>query len=286
MKPAAEKVADELYGLAPADFIAARGEHEKWLRKEGDREAAAEVKALRKPTVPAWALNQVARSEGKDVKKLIAAGAKLRKAQDELLGGGKRTELDKATRSLRELTTSLGRAAVAVARDAGQGTAAAFQEAVGSTLHAAALEEEVGAELAAGRLIKERELVSLFGLGAGGEPVETARGSSRKPAPKKEKAKPAKAAKGATADAKAKAAAEKKANAAEERRRERELKAARDAQARAGRAAEAALRALEQERDRAAKAAERVAAAERDAEAASERLAEASADVERLGGKD
>lgn len=169
MRKTVDKAADELYALAPADFTSSRNEREKALRKEGDREAAAAVKALRKPTVPAWALNQVARHRAKEVKRLVAAGAKLRDAQDKLLGGGKRDPLDKATRALRELTSELTRAAVELAADAGQATGAAFQESVKSTLHAAALDEEVAAELQAGRLVKEREVVSLPGLGAGGE---------------------------------------------------------------------------------------------------------------------
>src|SRR5256885_1710261 len=55
------EVADELYGLPLRDFTKARDDHARRLRKEGRREVADAVKALRKPTLPAWALNQLAR---------------------------------------------------------------------------------------------------------------------------------------------------------------------------------------------------------------------------------
>lgn len=283
MSDAVEKAADELYALAPADFTSSRNEIEKGLRKEGDREAAAAVKALRKPTVPAWALNQVARGSAKEVKRLVAAGAKLRDAQEKLLGGGKRDALDKATRALRELSSELSRTAVGVASHADQATGAAFQEAVKSTLHAAALDEEVAAELEAGRLVKEREVVSLPGLGAGGDELAPAR-----PAPKRGKvakkvgARKEAAGKGRTAAKKS--SEESKPSAAEERRRTREIEAAQEAEARAGRAAEAALRALEEERKRVERATTRLAEAERDAAEAGARLDEARTEVKRLAG--
>ena len=48
-------MADDLYALPPGDFTRARDERAKALRKEGRREEADAVKALRKPTVAAWA---------------------------------------------------------------------------------------------------------------------------------------------------------------------------------------------------------------------------------------
>ena len=83
-------VADDLYALPPGEFTRARDERAKALRKEGKREEADAVKALRKPTVAAWALNQLARRRAKDVERLLTAGEKLRAAQEELLAGGDR----------------------------------------------------------------------------------------------------------------------------------------------------------------------------------------------------
>ena len=52
--------ADELYALAPGDFTSERDALAKRLRGDGRRDEAMAVKALRKPTTPVWALNQVA----------------------------------------------------------------------------------------------------------------------------------------------------------------------------------------------------------------------------------
>ena len=75
--------ADELYDLPLAEFTKARTALEKKLRGDGKRDEAAEVKALRKPTAPAWALNQVARGRPKDVKKLLDASRAVGAAQDD-----------------------------------------------------------------------------------------------------------------------------------------------------------------------------------------------------------
>ena len=157
---------DELYALPLGDFTRARNDLEKRLRKEGHRDQAAEVKALRKPTVPAWALNQVARRHKKEVARLIEAGRRVSSAQEKLLGGGDRKALDKASTDQRELSRKLVRAAVTIGDEAGTATGAAFEDKVGATLRAAAADDEVAAQLAAGRLEREQEAVGLLGFGS------------------------------------------------------------------------------------------------------------------------
>ncbi len=155
--------ADELYGLAPGDFTSERDELAKRLRDDGRRDEAKAVKGLRKPTTPAWALNQLARAKARDVKALLQAGKKLRKAHEALLGGGDRKALRSASDKERGLVATLVREAVAIADAEGVATTAAFRERVESTLRAAATDEELAAELQAGRLTREREAVGLFG---------------------------------------------------------------------------------------------------------------------------
>jgi hypothetical protein len=48
------------------------------LKAAGDRDAASRVKALKKPSVPAWAVNRVSFSSPKLVERLVAAGDALR----------------------------------------------------------------------------------------------------------------------------------------------------------------------------------------------------------------
>jgi hypothetical protein len=149
-----DKATDELYGLPLAEFTKARDEVARRLRKEGKDDEADAVKALRKPTAAAWALNQVARQRPKDIKQLLATGKRLRKAHEALIGGGDRSALQAASAEERELIDSL-------AGDAA--TSATLEERIRDTLHAAALDEQTAAELAAGRLTHEREAVGFGG---------------------------------------------------------------------------------------------------------------------------
>jgi hypothetical protein len=272
--------ADELYALPLEEFTKARNELEKRLRKDGQREEAAEVKALRKPTVPAWALNQVARQRPGEVGDLIDAGRRVREAQDELLAGGDRKALDRAGSDQRELVRTLMRAAVDVGNEGGIGTGAAFEDKVGATLRAAAADDEVGAQLVAGRLEREHEAVGLLGFEAG--PAAPARES---PAPKKQAGRAPKKRAGKTkgdGDAEREAAAEKRRAEARERKRLKALETATKAEQRARRAAEAAEQATAKERATAERAVKRLSKAEADEESARAKLEEAVAEVERL----
>lgn len=160
---AVEQAADELYALTPGEFTRARDERAKALRNEGQREEADAVKALRKPTVAAWALNQLARQRPKEVEGLIAAGEELRAAQEELLAGGDRRAFQSAAAKERDQTAKLGREAVELASGAGERGSPALMEKIAATLHAAALDEETAGELRAGRLVRDREAIGGFG---------------------------------------------------------------------------------------------------------------------------
>lgn len=255
---------DELYALPLGDFTGARNDLEKRLRKEGQRDEAAEVKALRKPTVPAWALNQAARRHAKDVARLIETGRRVRSAQEKLLGGGDRKALDQASAEQRELSRELVRAAVAIGDEAGTATGAAFEDKVGATLRAAAADDEVAAQLAAGRLEREQESVGLLGFGAVPE------------------AKPKRRQKTKDEGAARKTAADERQAEARERKRLRALEAAQKAETRARKAADAAEKATAKERRTAERAVERLKKAEDEEEAAAAKLKEAVAEVERL----
>ena len=79
--------AHELYGLPLDRFVPERDALAKALRKAGRREEAAEVAALRKPSVAAWAVNQVIRTQGRAVAALFGAGDALQEAHSQLLDG-------------------------------------------------------------------------------------------------------------------------------------------------------------------------------------------------------
>jgi len=170
---------DRLYGLPLDEFVRARDEAAKGLRRAGEREAAEAVKALRKPTAGAWALNQAIRRRRRERDALLAAGERLRAAHDALLSGGDAAELREAMQDERALVSGLADCAEAIASETGK-SGAALKERVRATLHAAAVDEEARAELASGRFVREREAVGLGPLAAGAqEPRQRAGGQTR-----------------------------------------------------------------------------------------------------------
>jgi hypothetical protein len=76
-----DEIIDRLYGLPLAEFTQARNAAASELRKAGQREAAAQVKALRRPTVGAGAVNRLVREHRAEVEQFLRAAAELRDAQ-------------------------------------------------------------------------------------------------------------------------------------------------------------------------------------------------------------
>ena len=140
-----------LYRESPEAFIAARDALVKRLRDEDRGEEAALVKALRKPTVPAWAVDQLAGLDPDGLEELLAAGATLRRAQREALSGGNADALREATEARRSAVARLTRAAVDALRAAGRSEGPHVDE-IAATLEAASIDPEAGERLRAGTL--------------------------------------------------------------------------------------------------------------------------------------
>jgi hypothetical protein len=151
---------DRLYGTPLDEFVHERDELAKRLTRDGDREAGARVKALRKPTVGAWALNQAVRRRRAETDALLATGKRLRAAHEELLSGGDSAVLRETMEEERSLTSALADCAEAIASETGK-SGPALRDRVRATLHAAAVQEEAREELATGRFVREREAVGL-----------------------------------------------------------------------------------------------------------------------------
>jgi hypothetical protein len=78
---------DELFALPLDEFTAARNALAKRLKQDGDAEAAEAVRTLSKPSVAAWAVNQLARRDPETVRSLLNVAARLRSAQERSLKG-------------------------------------------------------------------------------------------------------------------------------------------------------------------------------------------------------
>ena len=70
-----DETIDRLYGLPLAEFTGARNAAASELRKAGRREAADQVKALRKPTAAAAAVNRLVREHRSEVEQFLRAAA-------------------------------------------------------------------------------------------------------------------------------------------------------------------------------------------------------------------
>jgi len=166
-----------LYGRHPAEFTAARGELVRHLRAAGEREREAGVAALRRPTVSAWALGQVARNAPDLITGLLRSGVALRDAVARAMGGD--------ASSLRAAEAA-ERAAVdaVVAKAATEGRAArvplndAHRRRIAATLRAAVLDDKVAAALLAGTLDRDHEAAPL-GFDAGAAVPSIARPAPR-----------------------------------------------------------------------------------------------------------
>ena len=252
---------ERLYGLPLEEFVAARDEAARRARKAGDREAAAELAALRKPTVAAWAVNQLARRHRRDVDLLLDSGKRLLDAQRASLEGGGREPLDAARTSLESAVQRL----TAAARDElGESASETTMTRVVETLRAASLSGEGRALLASGTLTKELQETGwelLSGL-TPAKPPERARPAG-KPAPRA-RSRPA-GDDQREAEKEQRRALREQLRAARRRRTElaRELREAR-------REEEKALRSLERKRD--------------EVQALEAELAELDASIERAGG--
>jgi hypothetical protein len=75
-----ESAVDQLQAVPLEDFVGERKRLAKELRGAGEREAAAELAKLQKPSAPAWSLNHVAREEPEPVAAWLDATDALREA--------------------------------------------------------------------------------------------------------------------------------------------------------------------------------------------------------------
>ncbi|HET8600366.1 MAG TPA: hypothetical protein VFL99_08570 [Segeticoccus sp.] len=141
-------VASELYGLAPSEFTAARNARAKELRADGDRELAAWVQKLPKPSTAAWVVNLLVRRQAAQIDQLLDLGAQLREAQADLQGEELR-RLDRERRKVTAAVTTQGRR---LAHELGAKVSQAVADQVQETLHAAMSSESAAEAVRSGTL--------------------------------------------------------------------------------------------------------------------------------------
>ena len=276
-----------LYRLPLGEFTAARNGLAKELQKKGDADAANEVKALPKPSVSAWAVNQLFAREADRMRSLIAAGERARKALQHTLTVGDAEALRDALQEQREQRDALRESAAEILAEDLRAPGQAILDRVTVNLDALALSPGAAEDAERGWLSQDLEppgFEVLSGLQFAA-PRPDRRGLRLVPPPAEKRpaeAKPAEKKPAAKKPAAKAAPEEERRRQAEEAAREREEERRR---ARIERAQEKADR-LNAEADtlrRDAERAEREAAeAERAVQEATRRARLAQEDAERI----
>ena len=163
-----DSVADELYALPPEEFTAAR---DAAAKAASDPALTKAIKALRKPTVSAHAVNQIVRSAPDEIDDLLDLGEQLRDAMT-----GDKGDVRRLTEQRRDLVSSLVTADLP----------ANVRDDVTATLEAATADPQLGVAVRSGRLVKPLRYAGFGAMPDLDDAVATALPS--RPAPRKKTA--------------------------------------------------------------------------------------------------
>jgi hypothetical protein len=132
---------DDLYALPLDRFIA---ERDALAKRVEDSDEGRRIKALRKPSLAAWAVNQASRAAPKDVRKLVALSDELRAARG--------PALRELARDRNAVVARLIDRARAILLEGGHSDSATNVERVTNTLQAASVDPGAVDDLLAGRI--------------------------------------------------------------------------------------------------------------------------------------
>ncbi len=139
---------DELFATPPEEFTKARNALAKELAGEGDKENSDSVKALKRPSLPVWAINQVARRHRDEMEELVG----VMRGLSDLDAASLRASAEKR----RDLVASLADRARDILEEHGHSATSTTTHRIAQSLLAASAEEDLEA-LATGRLTHELE---------------------------------------------------------------------------------------------------------------------------------
>ncbi|MBO0876782.1 MAG: hypothetical protein J2P19_25690, partial [Pseudonocardia sp.] len=152
-----------LYALPRDEFTRARDDLAKRARADGDRDLAAAIGRLRRPTVSAWLINQLARQRPERLEELAELGEALRDAHARLDG----TRLRRLSVRRRELVATLARLTRELAEQAGASVSETVGRELEDMLATALTSRGASRVLASGLLSSAKELAD---AGADAEP--------------------------------------------------------------------------------------------------------------------
>src|SRR6185436_5439623 len=126
---------DHLFTLPLAEFTDARNALAAQLKRDKKPDDAARVKSLGKPSVSAWAVNQLYWKHRDAFDRLLETGARFREAQASLLAG-KNADLRGPTDARRAALSELSRLAASLLTEPGHNPAPETMRRISATLEA------------------------------------------------------------------------------------------------------------------------------------------------------
>jgi hypothetical protein len=142
---------DALFRLPLTEFIGARKELAARLKKNGYADEAQGVKALAKPSISAWTVNQVYWNHRDEFDELISTGQRFRKAQ----ASGKMANMREALDARREALAQLSDLATEILRDGGHNPSLDVLRRITTTLEALSSLASFSDETTPGRLTQD-----------------------------------------------------------------------------------------------------------------------------------
>jgi hypothetical protein len=155
-------VADEVYGLDPGSFTAARDEFSRAAGDQGNQELARQIGALRKPTTAAWAVNLLARRRRADLDRLFSLADQMRSGP----GRRKPGDLRELDRMAQRVVSGLVRLAGELTGQQNRSLTPAMADQVHQTLRAAMADPGAADAVLSGRLTTTLQAGGLAGLDA------------------------------------------------------------------------------------------------------------------------
>jgi hypothetical protein len=178
---------DALYQGPLGEFTAGRNALEKRVKAEQGKEAAAAIKALEKPSVSAWAVNQLFWRYRTDFDRLLRSGDDLRASQQKRMAG-RDVDVNAAIDARREALSKLMGRAAAILEEGGT-TSDEIRNRVGQTLEALSVYGTSDAAPRPGRLtgdVQPPGFAALAALVPAGPPGRPAPAAKAKAAPGRE----------------------------------------------------------------------------------------------------
>src|SRR6267142_4127678 len=153
---------DALFKLPLTEFVSARKALAARLKKNGLISEAEGVKALAKPSISAWTVNQLYWRHREAFDELIATGQRFRKAQVT----GKMVNMREALDARREALSQLSDLATEALRDAGHNPSLDTLRRIGTTLEALSAFASLSGGPTLGRLTEDIDPPGFDSLGS------------------------------------------------------------------------------------------------------------------------